>query len=587
LAAGDTVFASLDLDPERDTTTWDGTLDLGLFGGSYLTANSGATVSPNSEALFATVRDAGTYAIRVRADAATFGSYHLNVAVRPRATAAAGSTCTNYASTDIPKTIAAGPSLATSSLTIPGGAGRIYSMEVALDITHDFMADLDATLTAPTGNVVVLFSDVGSTSVGVNTAMNIVLDDTAAVPISLVEGTTVGMHLTPEATAGLYWFDGQAASGTWTLDVFDDTAGEAGTINNWSVRVCTMPAADTSCPAGTLPVTVLDADFEAGNQGFTHSGTIDEWERGTPAFLPISSCASGSNCWKTDLDGTYEANSSQDLLSPALDLSNAVGPIWFSWMQQYQLEQASFDHATVIAQEVGGANPSTLWQWTGATMTSPVGSAATVVQEAAGWGLHRARLDAFAGENTELKFHLDSDNSNQPAGLAIDDVVVTACRYECGDGELYNAGLGGTEECDDGNTDNGDGCSDTCQDETSLGDAGSDAGTDAGSDSGASNDASASGGAPNEDAATAGGAPNNDEDAAAGGNASGGSPFGGNGRAGAGGMGPDAGTVAPAAAAGDDGGCGCRVPATRNQSPWQSILLVGLTLSLAARRRRR
>ncbi|HEX2878812.1 MAG TPA: DUF4215 domain-containing protein, partial [Polyangiaceae bacterium] len=225
--------------------------------------------------------------------------------------------------------------------------------------------------------------------------------------------------------------------------------------------------------------------------------------------------------------------------------------------------------------------------WTGATMTSPVGSAATVVQEAAGWGLHRARLDSFAGENTEVKFHLDSDNSNQPAGLAIDDVVVTACRYECGDGELYNAGLGGTEECDDGNTDNGDGCSDTCQDETSLGDGGSDAGTDAGSDSGAPNDASASGGAPNdEDAATAGGAPSNDEDAAAGANASGGSPFGGGGRAGATSMGPDAG-VTPAAAAGDDGGCGCKVPATRSQSPWQSMLLVALTLSLAARRRRR
>ena len=32
LSAGDTVFLSLDLDPERDATTWDGRLGLGLFG---------------------------------------------------------------------------------------------------------------------------------------------------------------------------------------------------------------------------------------------------------------------------------------------------------------------------------------------------------------------------------------------------------------------------------------------------------------------------------------------------------------------------------------------------------------------------
>jgi MYXO-CTERM domain-containing protein len=583
LAAGDTVYASLDLDPERDTTTWNGTLELGPFGGSYLAAADGNETSPNGEALFASVRDAGTYAIRVRAAAATFGTYHLNVAVRPRATAAAGSTCTTYASTNVPQTINDGPSLTSSSLAIPAGAGRIHSMEVALDITHDFMSDLDATLTAPTGNTVVLFSDVGNST---NTAMNLVLDDTAAVPVGLVGSSTVGMHVTPEATTALYWFDGQAAAGVWNLNVFDDAANDGGTLNNWSIRICTMPAADTTCPAGTLQATILDADFEANAEGFTHSGTLDEWERGTPASLPINSCASGSNCWKTDLDGTYDVDSNQDLLSPALDLSNAVGPIWISWMQQYHLEQASFDHASVVAQEVGGANPSTLWQWTGADMTTPVGSAATPVAEAAGWGLHRARLDSFAGENTQVKFHLDSNSSNVFGGLAIDDVMVTACRYECGDGELYNAGLGGTEECDDGNTDNGDGCSDTCQDESSIGgDAGS---VDAGSDAGPSGDASTgspNGGSPN-DAAAGGGAPNSNGQDAAAGNANGGSPFGGGDPTNSDDAGSDTGSaVTPAA--GDDGGCGCKVPGSHRQSPWTSVLLVGMALSLAARRRRR
>ncbi len=588
LAAGDTVFASLDLDPERDTTTWNGTLELGLFGTNYLAAADSSSTSPNGEALFATVKDAGTYAIRVRAAAATFGSYHLDVAVRPKATPADGSACTTYASTNVPQAIAAGPSVASSSLTIPGGAGRIHSMEIALDVTHNAMVDLDATLTAPTGNTVVLFTDIGGT-VGVDTAMNLVLDDTAAVPIGLVGGRTVGMHVTPEATSALYWFDGQVATGTWTLNVYDDAAGDAGTLNNWSIRICTVPAADTTCPAGASQVTILDADFEAGNQGFTHSGTVDEWERGTPASLPVGSCASGTNCWKTDLDGTYDASSSQDLLSPALDLSDAIGPIWISWMQQYHMEQATYDHASIVAQEVGGANPSTLWQWTGATMTAPVGSAATNVFEAGGWGLHRARLDSFAGDNTEVKFHLDSDTTGEYGGLAIDDVMVTACHYECGDGELYDVGLGGTEECDDGNTDNGDGCSDTCQDQP-VTSADASMSPDAGSDGGTLSDASAgsaNGGSSNDDASAGGGSPNGNSDDAAAGNASGGSPFGGGGAPNSGGAGPDAGSVVTPAGVSEDSGCGCKVTGSLNQSPWHTLALLGLALSLTARRRRR
>ncbi|NJL29562.1 MAG: hypothetical protein HC897_17580, partial [Thermoanaerobaculia bacterium] len=38
------------------------------------------------------------------------------------------------------------------------------------------------------------------------------------------------------------------------------------------------------------------------------------------------------------------------------------------------------------------------------------------------------RADSLAGLNTELRFHVDSDTTVQFAGLAIDDVSVTACR---------------------------------------------------------------------------------------------------------------------------------------------------------------
>ena len=61
-------------------------------------------------------------------------------------------------------------------------------------------------------------------------------------------------------------------------------------------------------------------------------------------------------------------------------------------------------------------------------MTNSVGNPSAVVQESAGWGLFERRADGLAGLNTELRFHLDSDSSINYAGLAIDDVSVTACQ---------------------------------------------------------------------------------------------------------------------------------------------------------------
>ncbi|MGB2773906.1 MAG: proprotein convertase P-domain-containing protein, partial [Anaerolineae bacterium] len=97
-----------------------------------------------------------------------------------------------------------------------------------------------------------------------------------------------------------------------------------------------------------------------------------------------------------------------------------------TWSQKYQIESASFDHAYVDFREVGGANPSRLWEWYGATMTTGVG--AVTVQESAGWGTRQRDLSSYAGQNTELVFHLDGDSSIQYAGLAVDDVSVTACQ---------------------------------------------------------------------------------------------------------------------------------------------------------------
>jgi subtilisin-like proprotein convertase family protein len=342
LNADDTVFLSLDLDPERDVTEWNGTMGLGPFGGFVLIVNDGGTATPDSEAFFMTVKDAGNYYayVAVPTGGTTFGTYHLSVTVFPASNN--GLTCTTYTSTDVPQTIPTGPGLVSSTITIPGNP-RIADLDVAIDLTHELMVDLDVNLSSPAGNDNGLFNDIGASAVGGVTAMNLVVDDEGAIPLGLYTVLS-GMAYQPELNYRLSWFDNEDAGGTWTLTLRDDAASNGGTLNGWSITVC-EPAPLPQCPAGFDPVTVYSSDFELDEGGFTHSGTQDEWERGLPSFIPITTCASGSNCWKTDLDNTYNASSIQDLLSPVIDLTGLSGPVLVSWAQRYHIESASFDHA--------------------------------------------------------------------------------------------------------------------------------------------------------------------------------------------------------------------------------------------------
>src|SRR5690606_29789154 len=141
--------------------------------------------------------------------------------------------------------------------------------------------------------------------------------------------------LRPELGYRLDFFDGENAGGTWTLDIRDDFSGDGGTLTGWSITVCEPPPPPT-CPMGTTQQVVYSTDFESGAAGFTHSGTADEWELGLPAtaatttanpIAAFNTCNSGSSCWKTDLDNTYNVSSSQDLLSPSINLAGLVAPI--------------------------------------------------------------------------------------------------------------------------------------------------------------------------------------------------------------------------------------------------------------------
>lgn len=447
LNAGDTVYLSLDLDPERDTVTWNGRLGFALFGDAanqILVVDDAGTAdtAPQipSEALFMTVKTAGTYYAFVDSASALVGgptaTYHLSVSVHPATNE--GVNCTTYTSTDVPKTIGPAAGLVSSTITVPGSP-RIADVDVDIVLNHALMADIDAHLRSPAGNDNGLFTDIGATATGGQALMDLVLDDEAGIPPSFT--IMKGLNYKPELSYRLNWFDGENAGGVWTLDLRDDDGGGAGlnggTLAGWRLRICEQPPAPSCVHPSSSATTVFSTDFEAGAAGFTHSGTADEWELGLPATVatttanPVAgftTCNSGTNCWKTDLDNTYNVSSTQDLLSPNINLTGISAPLTLSWAQKYQMESATFDHYFVEVREV--ANPTNslkVFEFYDATMTNAPGNPAVNVPESAGWGVFTADITRFVNKIIEVRFHVDSDTTVNFAGVAIDDVTVTAC----------------------------------------------------------------------------------------------------------------------------------------------------------------
>ncbi|WP_437325670.1 proprotein convertase P-domain-containing protein [Sorangium sp. So ce381] len=430
LNAGDTLFASLDQDPTRDLTQFAAALAIGPFGSGFdiqVDNQSGPVETPYSDAIFATVKAAGTYRVTVTGSV-TAGDYGLSVSVHPAAPSVG---CTTYDSANVPRDIVFGAPT-TSFIDVPG-APRIGDLNVSIRLSHPMPPDVDVYLVSPAGNTNGLFTDIGSRTYP---NLELTIDDEAAFPaghFTLLNG----MMVQPELDYRLHWFDGETAGGRWTLTLRDDTdnSNNLGALSAWSLTICDAPIPAPSCSSGDAPAALLSADFEGGAQGFTHAGTADAWAVGTPSAAPIATCNGGTQCWKTNLSGVYNASSNQDLVSPPIDLSGVEAPIQLRWAMKYQLDNASSDHGWVEIREVGGASARRLWEFLDASMTTTVGSSNLVLQESAGWGTHYADVSGYAGKRVEVVFHLDSDASVQLAGLAIDDVSVLGCpRRSTGEG---------------------------------------------------------------------------------------------------------------------------------------------------------
>ena len=146
--------------------------------------------------------------------------------------------CADFNSTNIPLTISAtGTPTVNSTLNIPSG-GTINSIRVTMDITHTWINDLRAILISPAGTQINLFTNPCTSDDIQNIAAT--FDDNG---VAIVCGTDPGISGTVQPVQSLSGLVGQTSTGTWTLRIRDTFNQDGGSLNSWSLNICTVSPA--------------------------------------------------------------------------------------------------------------------------------------------------------------------------------------------------------------------------------------------------------------------------------------------------------------------------------------------------------
>ena len=209
-------------------------------------------------------------------------------------------TTSSPASVAIPN-VGAAPSV-TFDLTAVPTTTLVRAIQLRLQFTHAYPADLEILLQSPSGTSVIVMNDAGSSTPVTN--VDLTFSDAAAATVTtapLVSGTyrpggSFGAVLAPSpspphATA-FSAFAGQQARGTWRLWINDDEAPDGGTLLSATLTVLTE---------FTTPLFSIDTPTSASSSSTTRpflrvAGEIEELS--TPH----------SATWRNVVNGTYYAS---------------------------------------------------------------------------------------------------------------------------------------------------------------------------------------------------------------------------------------------------------------------------------------
>jgi len=197
-----------------------------------------------------------------------------------------------------------------------------------------------------------------------------------------------------------------------------------------------------------MPIYCLDEPDDTAAWFFSGSG--DTW-----SFGPLAGGGGIDPAAPYDDDGVLL---SQDGIYPSYANTAATGPfidisghtdVRLHYRRWLSVEDGFFDHASIVV------NDQPLWS----NLTTAQANVHHIDRE---WRFHDLPLNDFLDEGqVQLRFALDSDGGLELGGWTVDALcVVEVVESVCGDGLIS-----GPEECDDANTEDGDGCDATCVEE--------------------------------------------------------------------------------------------------------------------------
>ncbi len=202
--------------------------------------------------------------------------------------------------------------------------------------------------------------------------------------------------------------------------IYDPTAQTlSATIQNNGVDAVTNVVVNFFVDGTLLTTTATTTDnFETGAPGWTTGAapdTVQEWELGTPTYGPITT-PSGTNCWGTDLDNTYNSGTHCWLMSPVYDLtgSAATTQATLTFWRWYWFGANDEGHVEISTD--GGTT------WT---------ILATYTARGDVWTQTTISLNAYIGNNNiRIRFRIRdvpplTANGALRAGFYIDDVTVS------------------------------------------------------------------------------------------------------------------------------------------------------------------
>jgi subtilisin-like proprotein convertase family protein len=144
-------------------------------------------------------------------------------------------TCATYNYTTAFALPDAGTNYTIKSITVPTTAGTIYDVNVTVNLTHPNLQNLVVAIVRPGVSTPSPLVNLFNQNCSGNANMNVTFDSqaTALVCASPTSGTY-------QPTATLNAYNGFPATGNWQVGFWDKVAGNSGTVNSFSIQICTQ-----------------------------------------------------------------------------------------------------------------------------------------------------------------------------------------------------------------------------------------------------------------------------------------------------------------------------------------------------------